>query len=169
MKLTLCAICVMGMMVINIGCTTQGVGSRGAAAGTVVTVQYVNPGNFTDFSIHRRDVGYSTSVFTQQVTQTLEPVMGRRFPGYRLTLRFTDIDLAGSHTAGPRSVRVVRTRTPPRLSFEYLIQDKSSRSVASGSQRLVDTVRAGSSSRSGTLSDETRMLRRWLESLSVSR
>lgn len=168
MKLTLCAISVMGMMVINIGCTTQGAGSRGTAAGTVVTVQYVNPGNFTDFSIHRRDVGYSTSVFTQQVTQTLEPVMGRRFPGYRLTLRFTDIDLAGSRTPGPRSVRVVRTRTPARLSFEYLIQDKSSRSVASGSQRLVDT-RTASSSPSGSLSDENRMLRRWLESLSVSR
>jgi hypothetical protein len=48
MKLTLCAICAIAMMVINIGCTTEGVGGRGAAAGTVVTVQYVNPANFTD-------------------------------------------------------------------------------------------------------------------------
>ena len=169
MKLTFCAICAMGMMVINTGCTTQGVGGRSATAGTVVTVQYVNPGNFTDFSIHRRDIQYSTSVFTQQVTQTLEPVMGRRFPGYRLTLRFTNIDLAGSRTAGARSVRIVRTRTPARLSFDYLLQDKSSRSVASGSQRLVDTARTSSVGSSGSLSSENRMLRRWLESLSVSR
>jgi hypothetical protein len=38
-------------------------------------------------------------------------------------------------------VTIVRTRTPARLSFDYLIQDKSRRSVASGSQRLVDTAR----------------------------
>jgi hypothetical protein len=169
MKLTLCVICAVGMMVINIGCTTQGAGGRGAAAGNVVTVQYVNPGNFTDFSIHRRDVQYSTSVFTQQVTQTLEPVMRSRFPGDFLTLRFTNIDLAGGRTAGARSVRIVRTRTPARLSFDYLIQDKSSRSIASGSQRLVDTARTSSRSSSGSLSDENRMLRRWLQSLSVSR
>ncbi len=163
MKLTLCAICAMGMMVINIGCTTQG--ERVAASSSVVTIQYVGPGRFTDFSVHNRDVRYSASVFTQEVTGTLEPVMGRRFPGYLLILRFTDIDLAGRRSS---SVRIVQNRTPARLSFDYALRDKSGRTVASGSQRLVDITHASSSRNpSGSLNTESRMLRRWLESLSV--
>jgi hypothetical protein len=170
MKLTPCAICAVGITVLNIGCTTQSVGGRGAVAGSVVTVQYVNPENFTDFSIHRRDVRYSTSVFTQEVTQTLEPVMKSRFPGDMLTLRFTNIDRAGRRSSvGASSVRVVRNRTPARLSFDYVLQDKSGRAVASGSQRLVDTAHTSSRNPSGPLSNENRMLRRWLQSLSVHR
>jgi hypothetical protein len=163
MKLTLCAICAMGMMVINIGCTTQG--ERVAASSSVVTIQYVDPGRFTDFSVHGRNVRYSASVFTREVTRTLEPVMGRRFPGYLLTLRFTDIDLAGRRSS---SVRIVQNRTPARLSFDYALRDKSGRTVASGSQRLVDTAHTSSTRNpSGSLNTESRMLRRWLESLSV--
>ena len=166
MKLTLCAACATGMMVINIGCTTQ---SDRVAASSLVTIQYVDPGRFTDFSVHGRDVRYSASVFTQEVTRTLEPVMGRRFPGYLLTLRFTNIDLAGRRSsAGASSVRVVRNRTPARLSFDYVLRNNSDRSVASGSQRLVDSAHTLSSrNRSGSLNNESRMLRRWLESLSV--
>jgi Protein of unknown function (DUF3016) len=166
MKLTLCTICAMGMMVINIGCTTQG---DRVSASSLVTIQYVDPGRFTDFSVHGRDVRYSASVFTQEVTRTLEPVMERRFPGYLLTLRFTDIDLAGRRSSGgASSVRVVRNRTPARLSFDYVLRDKSGRTVASGSQRLVDTARTSPSrNRSGSLNNESRMLRRWLESFSV--
>src|ERR1700730_16302974 len=151
MKLTLCAICALGMMVINIGCTVQG--ERVAASG-LVTIQYIGPERFTDFSIHGRDVRSSASVFTQEVTRTLEPVMAQRFPGYLLTLRFTNIDLGGRRTSvGASSVRVVRNRTP-----------------ASGSQRLVDTGHTSSSrNRSGSLNNETRMLRGWLQLLSVPR
>jgi len=164
MKLTLCAICALGMMVINIGCTVQG--ERVAASG-LVTIQYIGPERFTDFSIHGRDVRSSASVFTQEVTRTLEPVIGRRFPGYLLTLRFTDIDLAGRRSS---SVRIVRNRTPARLSFDYVLRDKSGRTVASGSQRLVDTGHTSSSrNRSGSLNNETRMLRGWLQLLSVPR
>ena len=162
MKLTLCAICAMGMMVINIGCTTQG---ERVATSSLVTIQYADPGRFRDFSVHGRNVRYSASVFTQEVTRTLEPVMGRRFPGYLLTLRFTDIDLTGRRSS---SVRVVRNRTPARLSFDYALRDKSGRTVASGSQRLVDTAHTSiSRNSSGSLNNESRMLRRWLESLSV--
>jgi len=164
MKLTLCAICAMGMMVINIGCTSQ---SERVAASSLVIIQYVDPGRFTDFSVRGRDVQYSASIFTQEVTRTLEPVIGRRFPGYLLTLRFTDIDLAGRRSS---SVRIVRNRTPARLSFNYALRDKSGRTVASGSQRLVDTGHTSSSrNRSGSLNNETRMLRGWLQLLSVPR
>jgi hypothetical protein len=170
MKLTLYAICAIAMLISGVGCTTEG--GRGAAP-AVVTVQFVNPGSFTDFSVQGRDARHSASVFTQEVTRTLEPVMESRFPGYLLTLRFTDIDLAGRRSSvGASSVRIVRRRTPARLSFDYVLRDKSGRTVASDSQRLVDTARttqSGNPSRSGPLFNENRMLRRWLQSLSVTR
>jgi Protein of unknown function (DUF3016) len=168
MKLALWALCAMGMMVINIGCSIQ---EQRSTPSSLVTIQYVDPGRFTDFSIQGRDVRNSAPAFTQEVTRTLEPVMERRFPGYLLTLRFTNIDLAGSRSSGGgSSVRVVvRNRTVARLSFDYLLQDKSGRTAESGSQRLVDTARTSSSGRSSQLNNENRMLRRWLESLSVPR
>lgn len=170
MKLTLYAICAIVLLFSGVGCTTES--GRGAAS-AVVTVQFVNPGEFTDFSVQGRDARYSASVFTQEVTKTLEPVMVSRFPGYLLTLRFTDIDLAGRRSSvGTSSVRIVRSRTPARLSFAYVLLDKSGRPVASGSQRLIDnarTTQSSSPSRSSPLFNENRMLRRWLQSLSVTR
>jgi hypothetical protein len=155
------------MLMGGCGCTTEGLEGSGAAA--IVTVQYVRPENFTDFRLQGRDVRSSTSLFTREVTQALEPVMRRRFPADRLTLRFTNVDLAGRGSAGARSVRVVRTRTPARLWFDYLVRDKSGRSVRSGSQVLVDTTSVSRLSSAGSLSPESRMLQRWLQRLPVTR
>src|SRR5215469_10781502 len=110
MRLALYASCAIALLFGGMGCATQGTGGGGAVPGAVVTVQYTNPQNFTDLSFQGRDVQYSTSAFTREVIQTLEPVMKNRFPAYMLTLQFTNIDLAGRTTVGPRTVRVVRTR-----------------------------------------------------------
>jgi Protein of unknown function (DUF3016) len=169
MRSALYAGCAIGLLVGGLGCATQGTGGGGAVASAVVTVQYTNPQSFTDFRVQGRDVQSSTSVFTRDVTQTLEPVMGSQFPGYRLTLRFTNIDLAGQRTTAPRSVRVVSTRHPARLSFNYVLQDKSGKVAASGSQTLVQTSRTRGPSGSGTVNAETQMLQRWLRGLSVNR
>ena len=169
MRPALYASCAIGLLVGGMGCATQGTGGGGAVAGAVVTVQYTNPQNFTDFRVQGRDVQYSTSVFTREVTRALEPVMRSQFPASMLTLRFTNIDLAGRRTTGPRSVRVVSTRHPARLSFNYVLQDKSGHPAASGSRTLVQTSPPGGVGRSGTLDAETRMLQRWLRGLSVTR
>jgi hypothetical protein len=169
MKPALYASCAIGLLVGGMGCATQGTGGGGAVAGAIVTVQYTNPQNFTDFRVQGRDLQYSTSAFTQQVTQTLEPVMRSQFPAYMLTLRFTNIDLAGQRSTGPRQVRVVSTRHPARLSFNYVLQDKSGHSAASGSRTLVQTSTTRGPSRSGPLGVEAQMLQRWLSRLSVTR
>jgi hypothetical protein len=169
MRPALYASCALGLLVGGMGCATQGTGGGGAVAGAVVTVQYINPQNFTDFSVQGRDIQSSTSTFTREVTRTLEPVMNSRFPGSRLTLRFTNIDLAGRNTTGPRQVRVVSTRHLARLSFNYVLQDKSGHPAASGSQTLVQTSPPSNAGRPRTLDTETQMLRRWLRGLSVAR
>lgn len=114
MKLALYAICAIVAVVGGIGCTTGGGTGVVPGQGGVVAVQYVSPQTFTDFSVQGRNVRSSTSVFTQEVTRTLEPVMRRRFPGDVLTLRFTDIDLGGRRSASrPGSVRILRPDSPP--------------------------------------------------------
>jgi hypothetical protein len=170
MRLALYTSCAIALLFGGMGCATHGTGGGGAVPGAVVTVQYTNPQNFTDFSFQGGDVQQSTSAFTREVRQTLEPVMKSRFPAYLLTLQFTNIDLAGrTNTVGPRTVRVVRTRHPARLSFNYVLQDKSGHSAASGSRTLVETSPAGGTGRPGPLNTETQMLRRWLRGLSVAR
>jgi Protein of unknown function (DUF3016) len=160
------------VLVANIGCTTQGSKEGSSVAGTVVTVQYVDPQHFTDFSIHDRDIRYSASFFTQKITTTLQRVMNNPFPGERLTLRFTNIDLAGHGATGTRSVRVVRMHTPARLSFDYSLQDQTGSAIANGTQTLVETLPLGHGAHAGStslLSIESKMLDKWLRGLSVAR
>ena len=167
MRLALYASCAIGLLFGGIGCAIHGTVGGGAVPGAVVTVQYINPQNFADFIVQGSDV---QSTFTREVIQTLEPVMKSRFPDYRLTLQFTNIDLAGrSNLVGPRTVRVVRTHHPARLWFNYVLQDKSGHSAATGSRTLVESSPAGGTRRPGSLNTETQMLRRWLRGLSVAR
>jgi hypothetical protein len=163
---------VIAVLIGNIGCTTQDANQARRVAGTIVTVQYVGPQHFTDFSIHDRDIRYSASFFTQKITKTLEPIMNKRFPGERLSLRFTNIDLAGHGATGTRSVRVVRMHTPARLSFDYSLQDQTGSAIANGTQTLVETLPLGHGAHAGStslLSIESKMLDKWLRGLSVAR
>jgi Protein of unknown function (DUF3016) len=112
-----------------------------------VTIQFVHPEKFTDFSIYGRDYRWSASYFASEISGDLGPRLKRKFPGSKLTLRFTDIDLAGSYRTsrrGGRDVRVIRGEiTPARMSFDFLLQDNAGRTSARGSTRLTDTSHYG--------------------------
>jgi Protein of unknown function (DUF3016) len=140
-----------------------------------VTIQYVHPEKFTDFRIYSRDYQWSASYFASQISGDLRPALKRKFPNSNLTLRFTDIDLAGSYRTsrrGGRDVRVNRGEiTPARMSFDFLLQDSTGRTLARGSTRITDTSHHGLRShpnRSEPLYYEKRMLERWLKSIRVS-
>jgi DUF3016 family protein len=166
MKLTLCAIYAIGTLFFSSGCTTE---DGRVATSSVVTIQFIYPERFTDFSLQRRDVQGTAPVFTQRMTEALQPVMERRFPGCQLRLRFTDIDLAGRRSSMASSSP--RTRTPARFSFDFTLRDRSGRTLASGSQRLIVTDRSSLSdnpNRSSRLTNESRSLARWLQFLSVT-
>jgi len=168
MKLTFYAICALGVIISNFGCTTAAdrvVSAAAPSAPAVVKVDFVDPGRFTDFRVNNRDVQHSSTVFTRDLTSALLPVMARRFPGHTLNLRYTNIDLASRRTSGPQLVRAVR---PARLAFDYVLQNPSGRTTASGSERLVDTAQTPSSrSRSAPVQVEVNMMRRWLQFLRV--
>jgi DUF3016 family protein len=139
-----------------------------------LTIQYVHPDKFTDFRIYGRDTGWSASYFSDQISRDLGPGLKRKFPGSKLTLRFTDIDLAGNYrtsSSGGRNVRVNRGENAPvRMSFDFLLQDSADKTLARGSTRLTDTSHYDLRSHPGSsepLYYEKRMLKRWLNSVRV--
>ena len=166
MKLTLSAIYAIAMLFCGSGCTTE---DGRSTTSSVVMVQFVNPEGFTDFSLQRRGVQYTASVFTQRITEALQPVMESRFPGGQLRLRFTDIDLGGRRSSMASSS--TRTRIPARFSFDFALRDRSGRTLASGSQRLIvneSSSLSGNPNRSSRLTNESRTFARWLQFLSVT-
>jgi DUF3016 family protein len=175
MKPTFYAICALGVIIGNFGCTTASdrtvstVAVSAPSAPAVVRVDFVDPGRFTDFRINNRDFQHSSTVFTRDVTSALRPVMARRFSGHTLNLRYTDIDLASRRTSGPQGIRVVAANTRPWLAFDYVLQNPSGRTIATGSQRLVASAPASSSeSLTHPVQIEANMMRRWLQNLRVS-
>jgi hypothetical protein len=169
MKPIFYAICALGVIIGDFGCTTTGDRAPSTAvpsAPAVVTIDYVDPGRFTDFRINNRDFQHTSTVFTRDVTSALKPVMARRFPGHTLNLRYTNIDVAGRRTSGPQGLSVVPGSTPPRLAFDYVLQNPSGRTIASGSQRLVASAPASSTeSRARPVQIEANMMQRWLQTL----
>jgi Protein of unknown function (DUF3016) len=141
-----------------------------------VTIQYVSPDKFSDFRIHGRDARWSASYFADKISDDLKPALNRQFPGSKLTLRFTDIDLAGSYRTPSRGGRDVRVTggltTPVRMSFVFLLQDSSGRTLTSGSTRITDNSSQSSLARQRSASEplyyEKKMLQRWLRSVKPS-
>src|SRR5215472_2263406 len=169
MKRTFYAICALGVIIGDFGCTTAGnraVSTDAPSGPAVVTIDFVDPERFTDFRVNDQDFRRSSTVFTRDVTSALRPVMARRFPGHTLKLRYTNIDLAGRRTSGPQGLRVVPTRGFPWLAFNYVLQNPSGRTIASGSRRLVARAPASSSeSRARPVQIEVDLMRTWLQGL----
>jgi hypothetical protein len=173
MKLRLYAICGLGILIGTFGCASRDerpVSNTAPSAPAVVRIDFVGAGRFTDFSINGRDFEHSSAVFTRDVTSALRPVMARRFPAHTLKVRYTDINLATRRTSGPHGLRVVPPSTPTRpwLAFNYVLQNPSGRTIASGSRRLVASEPASSSeSRARPVQIEADLMRRWLQALRV--
>ena len=164
MKLTFYAI--FGLAV-SIGAFSS---TAAPSARATVRIDFVDPARFTDFRINNRDFQHSSAVFTRDVTSALLPVMARRFPGHTLSLRYTNIDLASRRTTGPRGLRVVPTSARASLSFNYVLNNPSGRTIARGSQRLVESAPGSTTQdRSHPVQIESDLMQRWLRTLRVPR
>jgi Protein of unknown function (DUF3016) len=141
-----------------------------------VVHQFVSPEKFADFRIYGLDVQWSISFFARQISDDLRPMLNPKFPGSKLTLRFTEINLAYNYRVsvrGERAVRVVRSPiAPERMLIIFLLQDRNGRTLASSSTRITDTSShnplARQRSGSELLYYEKQMLERWLRSVRPS-
>jgi Protein of unknown function (DUF3016) len=107
-----------------------------------VHIEFVHPERFSDFRIQGRQQTQSASIFRDRVSAYLSPNVARRFPNSTLTLKFTDIDLAGrlepSRIRKFTNVRFDRNvASPLRLFFDYTLINSKGRVFSSGSESLV--------------------------------
>jgi hypothetical protein len=143
-----------------------------AQAGNI-RISFDRPEKFSDFRIQGRQENVSAGIFRDEVSSYLSPIVANRFPGSTLSLKFTDIDLAGridlSKTRRLSNVRIDRNiASPLRLYFDYALSDSRGKIVASGSKSLVDSdylyryTYYPNQTRSDTLFYEKATLNRWL-------
>jgi len=106
-------------------------------------VVFDHPENFKDIkdAYVASDKGQESILSTLRgylvhVTQRLVP------EGYKLTVTFTDIDLAGEyepwHSPMWQDVRILRDIYPPAFKFTYAVTDPSGKVVRSGSEDIRD-------------------------------
>jgi hypothetical protein len=108
-----------------------------------VRINFVQPGRFSDFRIQGRQETASAAIFRDEVSTYLSPLVARRFPGCTLSLKFTDIDLAGriatSHPLKFNNLRIDRNvASPLRLYFDYKLSDSQGKTLTGGAKSLVD-------------------------------
>lgn len=136
---------------------------------------YLRPERFTDFRLQGRPESESAQTFSYSVSPPLSRELERRLPGARLTLTFTDIDLAGRYEPwrGPHFfwVRFYRDSTPLRLDFQYALTSPRGTVLASGTARVYEAYYQyyDTGTRTGLNTNpayyETGALQRWLNRL----
>ena len=146
-----------------------------------VRIELVHPERFSDLQIQGRQEVTSAPIFQNQIASYLSPYVARRFPGATLTLKFTNVDLAGRldwwRNRKFNDVRFARNMgaNPLRLYFDYTLTDSKGRILASGSKALVDgdyiqryIYEYPPSAQWDTLFYEKATLHRWLDYLTPS-
>jgi Protein of unknown function (DUF3016) len=155
-----------------------GLSTARAAETSNVGIDFVHPERFTDFRIQGRQEIESAQIFRDQISSYLSPFVARRFPDATLSLRFSDIDLAGRlepwRIRKFNDVRFDFDGSPLRLYFEYTLTDSKGRGLASGSKGLAESyylnryIGYPSSEKVSILFYEKVTLSRWLSSLTLS-
>jgi hypothetical protein len=144
-----------------------------------VRINLVQPEKFSDFQIQGRQENVSAGIFRDQISSYLSPIVAKRFPGDKLILTFTDIDLAGridpSKTRKLANIRIDRNiASPLRLYFDYTLTDSKGKVLASGSKSLVDTdylyryTYYSNEAKTATLFYEKATLYRWIDTSELS-
>lgn len=137
-----------------------------------VTVEFPGAERYTDIRDRWVRTAPDKNLNLKALRRHLEKDATRRLPpGETLTVRFTDIDLAGDYNTpltGPgRDIRVVTELYPPRLKFDWERRSAEGAVIASGSESLRDFafLSHGAQRRSERLAFERRLLDQWLQKI----
>lgn len=164
------------MSVLVLGLLAAGLRAKPpAAAGDTlaqrVTVNFVHPEKFTEVKENSTD--FENDLGRQNYLPRLREYLEQRAPKYlaagqKLTVDFTDFDLAGDfepwHRVQLHEVRIVRDRYPPRATLHFTLTDADGHTVREGDRQLIDGgFMLGSSSLDiDSLRYEKQMLDNWL-------
>jgi len=134
-----------------------------------VTVTFENPEKFTDVKDSQIGTDKGRDFYLKEIRQLVEEEAGRLLPaGQKLTITFTDIDLAGDYLPSMPSgndIRVIKDIYIPRMKFTYTITDAVGAVVKEGTENLSDMnfmMNPSIVNRSDPLFYDKAMLRDWL-------
>lgn len=110
-----------------------------------IAVEFVAPERFTDVKASARPSAAESAGILADVERFIREAGERHVPeGRSLSIRVTDIDLAGEFEAwrGPRfeHTRFMREAYPPRIALEFQLRDADGRVVFEGARTLRDPI-----------------------------
>jgi|HubBroStandDraft_1064217.scaffolds.fasta_scaffold146527_2 DUF3016 family protein len=114
--------------------------AKGAARTEVI---FDHPENFTDVKDSNFPTDKGRDAILARIREYLVYCTSRLVPdGDKLTVTFTDIDLAGDFEPwrGPQwdDVRIVKAIYPPAFKFSYMVTDSAGRVVKQGAEDIRD-------------------------------
>lgn len=123
-----------------------GLAARGAdqpAPTAQVQVNFDHPEKYTDANDHYGDQDATNSPYLPQLRAYIQKKAARYLThGEKLTITFTDIDLAGEFEPwrGPaaQDVRVIKAIYVPRLKFDYRVTDANGNVIKAGHANVTD-------------------------------
>ena len=119
------------------GCQTTPANPN-AAASTDITVNFTNPEKFTD--VRDSVNGNPSQYYLDELSRYLKDEAARRLTaGQKLTVTFTDIDLAGDIPPGSiHDIRIIKEIYIPRMEFHFQLVDSAGAVISEGDRRISD-------------------------------
>ncbi|MFT3830633.1 MAG: DUF3016 domain-containing protein [Opitutaceae bacterium] len=106
------------------------------------TVTFENPEKFTDVKDSQSGTDKGRDHYLNELRKVVVEEAGRWLPaGQKLSMNFTDIDLAGDYLpsmAANRDIRVMKDIYIPRMKFSYKITDAAGAVVKDGQESISD-------------------------------
>ncbi len=159
------------------GCITSSTSSSSSHAstetsGAQLTTDYLAPDAYADIRLSGRTPGDSLDVIESTFTRVLEQ-QARRLPtGSTLTIKFTEIDLAGWIPPGRgNDLRIISSAYPARLELDYTLSvPKGGTTVNQADHVQLSTfsdLTFGDTSRNQPLAVESKLLKDWLRGVAL--
>jgi hypothetical protein len=136
-----------------------------------VRIEFVKPENYTDVSFRSMTPDAARERLIAELSRTIKEAASKPLAGYELDVRILDVHMAGRpafEAPGINSDLRIRNRvTPPKISLQYMVKDRSGKLVAKGAELLIDPNYQWNISYEGTdeLYSEKALLRSWILSL----
>ena len=134
------------LLALLLGLSAGALRSASAAAPeSRVTVVFDHPEKYTDLKVGDADQDNERGIkdYLPQLKEHVEAEAGRLLaPGQKLTVTFTDIDMAGAYEPwrGPDfdDVRIIKDIYPPRLALNFVLTDAGGKVLRQGERKLSD-------------------------------
>ncbi len=128
---------VLAVALLAGGCQTTPSNPNPAASGDV-TVNFTNPDKFTD--VRDSVNGAPSQYYLDELSKYIKDEAARHLTaGQKLTVTFSDIDLAGDIPPGStHDIRIMKEIYIPRMELHFQLVDSAGAVISEGDRRLVD-------------------------------